>query len=251
MYNYVTIPYMPTNPVSLVVMDRRVPKSIENKIRAKGINIIKAPYCEDLYSAVSSHPDMLLFPVGNEEIIVAPNIYDNIYKIFKTYNFRVIKGYTEIKSTYPEDVAYNVCRVGGYAIHNFRYTDKEILKKLDEQGIKKIQVNQGYAKCSVAIVNNNSIITSDKGIAKEVLKHNIDVLLISCGFIKLPGLNYGFIGGASGLIDKDKIFFCGNIKKHPDYKRILEFLRKHNCDIDFVEEEELVDMGSIIPLLQC
>ena len=54
----------------------------------------------------------------------------------------------------------------------------------------------------MAVVSNKAIITSDKVIAHEAKKVDLDVLLIPPGDIILPGLDYGFIGGCCGLIEK-------------------------------------------------
>ncbi len=250
MYNYIESPFLPLKRVKAVIVDKRATESIQNKIRAEGINIIETSYCKDLYKAISSHPDILVHPLGGNEIIVAPNIYDEMRIKLKSFKLKVIKGSTFLKSNYPDNIAYNVGRVGKYAIHNFKYTDKEILRKLDEKGIQRIHVEQGYCKCSISIINDNSIITSDKGIAKEGEKYNIEVLLIKPGYIKLPGVDYGFIGGASGLIDKNKILFCGDIRNHCDFKKIENFLETRNVLIDYIEDEELTDFGSIIPILE-
>ena len=98
-------------------------------------------------------------------------------------------------------------------------------------------------------MDNNSIITSDEGIYKEVIKHGIDCLLIQKGHIDLFELNYGFIGGCSGLISKNKIAFLGDITKHPDYIKIKEFLTNKNKEIVCLSKENLLDLGSIIPLM--
>ncbi|SHK13127.1 DUF6873 family GME fold protein [Paramaledivibacter caminithermalis] len=250
MERFIKNPFIPNSKVQTVIVDKRISKCVRNKIRSNGINIIETPYCSSLYKAVSCHPDMLIHHIGGNEIIVAPNIYDEIYKKLKKLNFKVIEGNTVLKSTYPDNIAYNVCRIGKFAIHNFKYTDKEIIKRLEKKEVELINVKQGYAKCSICIVNEKAIITSDKGIAKVLEKHNIDVLTIKSGYIDLPSLNYGFIGGASGLISNDKILFCGDIRKHPDFKIIQKFLDIYSVEIEIVDNKKLIDVGSIIPITE-
>lgn len=250
MDSFIEVPLLPKGKVKTVIVDTRTPKCIQNKIRAKGINIIETPYCWDLYEAVAAHPDMLLHHIGGNEIIVAPNIYLQIKKKLEKLKLKVIKGNTVLKSTYPDNIAYNVGRIGKFAIHNFKYTDKKIMERLKEKKIELINVKQGYSKCSICIVNENAIITSDRGIAKKLQKYNIDLLLIRSGYIDLPGLNYGFIGGISGLVESNKMLFSGDIRKHPDFKNIKRFLRKHSMDFDTVKDEKLIDIGSIIPVTE-
>ncbi|WP_432663927.1 hypothetical protein R9X47_25435 [Wukongibacter baidiensis] len=250
MDSFIETPFLPKGKVKTVVVDKRVAKCIQNKIRAKGINIIEAPYCKDLYEAVSAHPDMLMHHIGGDEIVVAPNIYFQAKEKFKMLNLKIIKGDTTLKSSYPDNIAYNVGRIGRFAIHNFKYTDKKIIEKLEQKKVESINVKQGYSKCSICVVNERAIITSDKGIAKKIGKYDIDVLLIESGYIELPGLNYGFIGGASGLISSNKLLFCGNTKKHPDFEKIKKFLEKYSVTYDCVGEKKLIDIGSIIPITE-
>ncbi len=250
MNSFIETPFLPRGKVKTVIVDERVTKCIQNKIRAKGINIIETPYCKDLYEGVSAHPDMLMHHIGRNEIVVAPNIYSQIKKKFKELNLKIIKGDTTLKSSYPDNIAYNVGRIGRFAIHNFKYTDKKIIKKLEKKKVQFINVKQGYSKCSICVVNEKAIITSDKGIAKKIEKYDIDVLLIKSGYIDLLGMNYGFIGGATGLISSNKLLFCGNTKKHPDFKNIKNFLGKYSVTYESAGEKKLIDVGSIIPITE-
>ena len=62
-------------------------------------------------------------------------------------------------------------------------------------------------------------------------------------------MDYGFIGGCSGLISNDTIVFFGNIEKHPDYDKIKVFVNSKNKTILSLSNENLLDLGSLIPLL--
>ncbi|HBH0593556.1 DUF6873 family GME fold protein, partial [Clostridioides difficile] len=147
------------------------------------------------------------------------------------------------------DIPYNIAIVGDYAIHNFKYTDKAILDYIENNKLKKINIEQGYSKCSICIVDRTSIITSDKGIWKSMKNTEIECLLIEKGHINLFEMNYGFIGGCTGLISKDKLAFCGDVKKHPDYERIKSFVESKNKEIVTLSCENLLDIGSIVPLM--
>lgn len=234
--------------LSLAIVDKRITIDMENKLKNYDINIIKTPSCYDTYNAIKHHPDISVCKLDVNNIVVAPNVYDYYNDILSNYNFNVIKGNSTISKKYPNNIQYNVAILGNYAIHNFKYTDNIILEYLDKFNIKKINVKQGYCKCSICIVDENSIITSDEGIHKEVIKYGIDSLLIEKGYIDLFDLDYGFIGGCSGLISKDTLSFFGDIKKHPDYNRILEFVNKKNKKIISLSNEKLLDLGSLIPL---
>ena len=91
-----------------------------------------------------------------------------------------------------------------------------------------LEVQQGYTKCSICVVSENAIITSDIGIHCKAKESGIDSLLISPGYIDLPGYKYGFIGGASFKISDNVIAFTGSLDSHPDKDNIEHFLCKYD-----------------------
>ena len=74
----------------------------------------------------------------------------------------------------------------------------------------------------------------------------IDVLKISHGHIELRNLDYGFIGGATGLIDNNTLAVNGDINSHPDSEQIKAFCNKYNVDIVPLKDSNIVDIGTII-----
>jgi dihydroorotate dehydrogenase len=108
--------------------------------------------------------------LGSEKIIYAPGTNTEFLDALKAYGFRLIEGKTVLSDSYPGNIAYNAARVGNYAIHNFRYTDPLLKDMLEKTGVEFINVKQGYSKCSICIVDQNRIITSDKGIEKAAEK---------------------------------------------------------------------------------
>lgn len=247
--DFVESSFIPNKKISLAIVDKRITKSMEKHLISKGINLIKSHECSEVYNAIKYHPDITLCKLNDNNIIVAPNVYEYYFENLKEYDFNVIKGDSYVSNKYPLNVQYNVAILDKVAIHNFKYTDKKIIDFLQNNNYKFINVNQGYCKCSICIVDNNSIITSDEGIYKEVIKHGIDCLLIQKGHIDLFELDYGFIGGCSGLISNDMIAFFGNIEKHPDYEKIKDFANSKNKKIVSLSNENLLDLGSLIPLL--
>ena len=113
-----------------------------------------------------------------------------------------------------------------------------------------MQVSQGYSKCPLCIVDQNSFITEDEGIANTLKRHNINVLKISAGDVRLPGLDYGFLGGASGKISKNLLAFTGDIRQHRDYDKIYDFCAERSVELISLSNEELIDIGSIIPVTE-
>ena len=109
--------------------------------------------------------------------------------------------------------------------------------------------NQGYAKCSCAIINENTVITADRSIA-NALDNFADVLLIKPGDIELPGYEYGFIGGCCGRLDKDKLAFYGDPYRHSSGREIVSFIEKHDCEPVSLKNGNLFDFGGFIPLFE-
>lgn len=90
------------------------------------------------------------------------------------------------------------------------------------------------------------IIILDKGIWKSMKNIEIECLLIEKGYINLFEMNYGFIGGCIGLIFKDKLVFCGDVKKYFDYECIKSFVESKNKEIVIFSCENLLDIGFIV-----
>lgn len=246
---YTKEPFIVDGELCLVLVDNRITCDMELELKRRNIEIIKTIGCEGTYEAIKYHPDICVCNLGNGNIIVAPNVYNYYKNVFEKLGFNVIKGHKYIGEKYPDNIAYNIAIFGKYALHNFKYTDPSILKYIEEKNLIKINLKQGYSKCSICIVDESSIITSDVGIYNEVIAHNIDCLLIKKGYIELFSLDYGFIGGCTGLIDKNKLAFLGDITRHPDYIKIKEFLKSKNKEVVCLSKEDLLDLGSIIPLM--
>lgn len=238
------------NKLQLAIVDKRIPKDMEINLNNLGVNIIKSTDCSNTYEAIKYHPDISVCKLNDYNIVVAPNVYEYYKNILNPYDFNVICGDSVIKNKYPYNIYYNIVILKNFAIHNFKYTDKSILDYLEKNNITKINVSQGYCKCSICIVDDNSLITSDEGIYKEVIKYGIDCLLIEKGHIDLFELNYGFIGGCSFLLSNDELVFLGNIKNHPDYYKILNFVKNKNKKIISLSNDKLLDLGSVIQLLE-
>ncbi len=235
-----------TNFTINALVDGRITINMEKSLLLNNVNLIKTIPCKELYNAISYHPDIALCVLDKNNIVVAPNVFDYYQDVLKNYNINIIKGYSYLENKYPNNIQYNVALLGKFAIHNFNHTDKKILDYLEDNNFKKIQVKQGYSKCSTCVVDENSIITSDLSIHKASLENGLDSLLIDIGHIDLFELNYGFIGGCSGLISEDILAFTGNIKNHPDYHRIKSFVNSKNKTIIPLSDEPLLDLGSIL-----
>ncbi len=241
MKDFIKIPNLPKKKISAVLVDFRINKNSFKMLNSLGIRVYTTKEHHALYEAVFGHPDMMVHHLGDNKFIVAPGYEDILREI---PDIEIIVGKSELTSKYPYDIAYNAARVGNFLIHNLKYTDKAILENTEE--LIKIDVAQGYSKCSVCVINENAIITSDIGIAKKCDNFGIDVLLVDDSEISLRGVSHGFIGGASGLVSENTLAVNGNLKYHKNYEQIRDFLEKYQTELIFLHNGLIEDVGSLI-----
>lgn len=195
-----------------------------------------------------NHADMLCSYCGNGRFILSQNdeISDVLTNKYKA-DINIEKG---IKAPYPHDIALNACFIDKYLLCRENALSQYLKDFCINNDIKIIDTKQGYSKCSVCVVNANSVITEDEGIAYLLKKYQYDVLLIKRGAVYLSDKHCGFIGGCSGLISKNTMYFNGDIKKHPQYDDIADFLKSRKIDIVYNEKINLTDFGGFIPFYE-
>ncbi len=241
---------LPESCVKLAIVDGRLSRKFKSRFSELGLKIIWTLRHPVLYEAVSYHPDMFMCHVGGENIVYAPLTPEYFVSQLEENGFNMIKGHSELSGTYPHSCAYNVLIAGKYAFHRKDITDPVILEYLKESNITLVHVKQGYSKCSTCVVDENSVITQDKGIFDECEKNGVEALfLYPEKSILLPGLNYGFVGGCCGKTGKFTMLFTGSIKSLNQGKQIGDFLKQRNISLVELSDEVLIDAGTIIPLM--
>ncbi len=233
------------NMKRLIISD--ISEIITEKVKQMGFQIIRTIHYKNNYDNIeSTHADMQALRVGDDIFLIKSNDYLN-RQIISCFNGKAFFTKDEILDfSYPQCVKLNVAIVGKNAIGNFKYSDPNLLEYLQKNDYNMINVNQGYSKCSVCVVSENAIITSDSGIAKSAEKNNIDVLKISPGNIQLCEKYGGFIGGASFLKSRSELVFFGNIDTHPDSKNIRDFCQSHEVKVINLTNEKLLDIGGVV-----
>ena len=238
-------PNLPTNKATDIVISADAVKASE-KLKLLGINTIKVPKNPNFDMPVNSHADMSFVHLGGETCVVQREcniIVNNLTNL----EFNVLFSQNEYKKEYPFDVGLNCVRINDILIGREDSLDKTVREFCENQNIEIINVNQGYSKCSICVVNENSIITEDDSIYNK-LKSKLDVLKIHSGDVKLNGYNYGFFGGCTGLIDKNILAVNGEIKYHSSSKQIKSFLKERNVQILELKDGILEDIGSILTI---
>lgn len=225
-----------------VILDCRAEDCAVYTLEREGFTVIASLRLEGLYDAISAHPDIQIHYAGQNRFICAPEVYEYYKKKLK--NCEVINAQEPVGLSYPEDVRLNAAYTGEYLICNVQYTAKQILNIHTD--VPVINVKQGYSKCSCCIADKRSLITEDAGIAAAAESVGMEVLRVNAGSIKLRGMNYGFIGGATGLIKNNLLSVYGDINTHKNANEIKEFLRRKNINILSLKNGRVEDIGTII-----
>lgn len=234
-----------------ILIDNRMRNKEQNMLKYLGYKLVKLPKSNNVYNEISSHVDIFACKVG-DTLFVEKSMYEDLVFMLKDTEYNVVSGKEEVGINYPEDIKYNVCILGNYAIHNFKYTDKNLLDYLKDNNFELINVEQGYTNCSIAVIDESSVITTDKKIAEKLIANNISVLLLDyVPDIKLIDEygNYsnmtGFIGGAIGKVDNNIIVF-GDLNKIDKNNQIRDFIKSRNLNLIDFKGLDVIDYGSII-----
>jgi len=228
----------------MLIIDSRMRKFEKEKLKELGYSLYEIKCNKNLYYEISSHPDIHCCKISNK-LFVSPDL--NITN--------AIIGNLSLNTNYPFDVPYNVCILGNKAIHNFKYTDSKINNFLDENTFEKIQINQGYSKCSIAVIDENSVIVANEQIAKILLENNINVLCLPYStqknihlykneYLEYSDMN-GFIGGCISRID-DIVFVSGDLNYIDTNNNIRNFILERNLKIINFHGQDIIDYGGIL-----
>lgn len=243
-------PWIPDSDIALAAVSGTY-SEIAETLEKIGIETVRVPEYPAIAKPVRSHPDMLMQVWEEGKILVPPSFVKNLTKEnSKLHRFSFIESQALFAEKYPYDVRLNALRIQNFLFCRPDAAAPELLHLCNECGIQIIPVRQGYARCSAAVIDRNSIITADSGIADAAQSCGLDVLMIRPGHILLPGYDYGFIGGCCGLIGKNKIAFIGKLKSHPDGERIRQWISQKGVSIWELTDGPLLDIGGIIPMLE-
>lgn len=243
---YIEKPNLPQGRVTLAAINAQAGESIK-KLNILGIKTVTVKSDLSLPEPVNSHADIQLLHLGRNDIFCQS---EHLCTGELKQKFNIIKIKEKAGNKYPEDVRLNCAIIGNKLICNKNTIAYEILEFAELNNLTVINVKQGYARCSICVVNENAIITDDESIFTAAGNFFNDAQLISKGSIGLKGYAYGFIGGCCGKIDKNKLAFNGTIESHKDYKHIIDFLSRNHVECVELHQNPLYDIGGILPLCQ-
>lgn len=249
MSSFVLNPNLPKN-CACVLIGEKYYEIFRKPLNKLGIDVISVPDNPDIAAEISSHADMSVLHGTGEKIYLAPYLErSELSEKLIQAGFEVSISAMSQKAEYPHDVSLNICITGKRVICS-KWSDSRITNNLADKQYKLLLTKQGYSRCSVCPITENAAITADRSIASLLKSEGLDVLLISPGYIDLPGYNYGFIGGSAFKVADKVLAFTGHFDKHPDKMAILEFLGLHNIEPLFLTDMPIFDIGGAIPILE-
>ena len=234
-----------------ILIDPRMRNVEKNTLKYLGYELVPIQRSNNVYPEISSHVDIFTTKIG-DTLVVEKSQFEDLTFMLKKSEYNIVRGKEQIEMHYPDDIKYNVAIIGKYAVHNFKYTDKKVLKLLQEGGYELIDVEQGYTNCSIAVIDDTSVITTDKKIAERLRANNLSVLLLDyTPDIKLLDEHgryssmQGFIGGAIGKVDNNIIIF-GDLEKIDRDGQIRKFITDRHLTIVEFNGLDVIDYGGIL-----
>ncbi|MDD3738763.1 MAG: hypothetical protein PHP31_05665 [Lentimicrobiaceae bacterium] len=227
----------------LIIVSKNISKSAHDVLSKYG-TVIPFETQGIVYPAISDHPD-IFFCNTPQGLVVSPNTPQNYIDILEDKGVNFLFGNKILKNTYPNTAHYNVIITSQAVLHNFNITDNVILNIAERQGLKKIHVNQGYARCTTVALNNNMWITSDDGIYKTLLNHGYKALIVNPDCIKLSSFPNGFFGGICGIYN-NLLFVNGKLNFFSNYKKIINFINDSGMEVVELVNFQPIDIGTII-----
>ena len=244
MIKVIETPNLPKGSVQHIIIGEKYRNLLEKPLIEHNLAPIwlkSNPYVDD---RLSGHADLSAVQIGKSMFLSEYLKYceqiDNIAKVEYVPD--------PIKPEYPHDSGLNFCIVGDKLFYNPKTANSELIEK---SGCTKLMsVKQGYTKCSICVVDENAIITSDKMIAAATQNIGMDVLYIEKPFVALEGFEYGFIGGAAFKISVHELAFTGIIENKIIKKEIEDFLNERHIKAIYLTDKPIFDVGSAIPLTE-
>ena len=229
----------------LAAVSSAMPADALETLRHMAASVISLPPDPSLPAPVASHPDMLLFSIG-DTLVTHRSYYETarseISRILEYSGLRLVLTDCPRGNTYPLDVGLNALLCGKYLFGRTDVLAPEIPALAAENGITPVHIRQGYAGCSGLAVDG-TIITSDPSLTEAAKSRGIPVIPFPDKDILLPGYNHGFIGGCGGVW-KNIVFLCGTANQIQYEALCLHPLLRKKA-VCFLSAGPLYDCGGI------
>lgn len=244
MFKLIETPHLPKSKVRHIIIGEKYRKKLKKVLITHYLEPIwlkSNPYVDE---RLSGHVDLAAVHIGDTIFIS-----EYCKPCEQIHNLIAVEYVSDpAQAIYPYDAGLNFCIVGDKLFYNPKTANTSLIENCVDKQL--IAIKQGYTKCSICVVNENSIITSDKNIAKAAENAKMDVLYLPEPFVSLDGFNYGFIGGAAFKINANELAFTGIIKDKNIKNLIESFLSERNIKPIYLTSNKIFDIGSAIPLTE-
>ena len=226
-----------------ILVSSEIPEIVYN-LQKLGYEVITTNVVEEFLFFEKHHADMQCLKIKDTYFVLknCKRLSDALNK----QGLNVIETALYAGEKYPNNVLLNCIYLNDKLYCKKSAVDKNVAEFCKRNKIEIVNVNQGYAKCSTAIIDNK-FITADKSIYSALTKDGVEGILITPGDINLNGVNYGFIGGCCFSYE-NTVYFTGDVTKHRDYKKIANFCHCNNKNIMYLSKEKLYDIGGFVLL---
>lgn len=229
-----------------VIIGERYREILDTALKAMGLVPLYLPDNPFVAPALAGHADLSVFRYG-QELILAPYLRGSgLAADLAELGYETVFADIRQGAEYPADCGLNACAVGERLLCRRAVTAPEILARFADERVRDFR--QGYARCSICVVDDGAVITADNGIAAAADGAGLDVLNIAAGGFELPGYAHGFIGGSSFKPSADKLMFTGSLSQHPDVEKIERFIRGHGVEPIYITQNKPIDIGGAVVL---
>ncbi len=225
-----------------------------------GFTVVRLPSFIVLNALIREHPDSLVFPLPDGRILLHSDYYGANGAFFDVLGLPVATTDEPIGEKYPDDILLNALVLGSTL---YGRLDK-ISRMITGAYAERVNVKQGYARCSVLALGDNAAVIADRGLAGALGSRGVDVLLLPPGGIRLgsgihaagkyadekyAGGKYadgGFIGGSGVMLRGDLCGFFGDINGYAHYAELCEFADAHGVELVSLGTFPLSDLGGAV-----
>lgn len=242
---FVSNPNLPDGRVVSVIAGGLTEKS-KNGLEKLGVHVIELEPDKNVDSRIRAHSDLVFLHIGGK---AAFYVNDRANLPAELDGMKIQRISAPLGAEYPDDCRLNCAVIGKHIICNIDTADSCVLKYFSTSHYDIIAVKQGYTKCSVLPVTDSAIITDDLSVY-NACRDVFDTLYVEKRFVNLPGFDYGFIGGAGGKISRSELVFTGNIYDLSVKNEIERFCAGHGVECIFLSDEQIYDVGSLLPITE-
>lgn len=233
-------------PKRNLLVDYRTPESECLELQALGFHVVLSEALDFLYEAVKGHPD-LQFISACGKLICHRGISRAKAEELAALGVTITLSERALKLPYPGHIILNAAISDDLLVHRLQETDPAVLEAC--AGLKRVDVRQGYTRCSLAYVGKDSYVTNDDKIAKTLQKLEKNVLHLPYGDVQLEGFSHGFLGGCLSRVEigaEQLVLVTGDLDCYRYAEALTDFLRDIGVTPYSIGTGSLKDRGSII-----